>query len=483
MKSLEQESNKLLKKYAHLQSVSNKHDQIIHWQKKKDSLEKLMVLCDGIESFPKEFLNLEGLHSYLSCHLIIHEKGNTQAACFNYIHEDGSSNTILNINDFNYLFNVIKKSKNKSFNQSQIKNLNLKLVGTFLAKEFILPKYNIILVISRNDFLVPNKEELHFFYSFSSMLLPIFNGLLYQESANRKIIHLIHCLHEYPYPMAIYHQQEIIFKNTIFKKLENYEDLKVKESFLVKDNIYAVIYEYNELAEHTSDIFHFQRVSLLGELLNTLRHELSNPLFGLGLSSKIIESEMKNQDDKELVEEIAKSVERCQLIIENFSNIYSNNNKTQMVSLQKLIDEAITLTKSETRGIERTIAYSEECGNLNLEVNQTWVIQILFNLIVNAAQALRTSQTLKPTITVKVWIDHDLYIKVSDNGPGIEKKKADYLFQPFYTTKESGTGLGLPISRNLVRRMKGDLYFDFAYTKGASFIVKLPINNNEHTYH
>src|SRR6478609_10430572 len=82
------------------------------------------------------------------------------------------------------------------------------------------------------------------------------------------------------------------------------------------------LYDSDELRHYAFDLFHFQRISLLGELLNTLRHELSNPLFGLKLSSQIFNTLDVSNDDKDLMREIEKNVNRCQTIIENFSNLY-----------------------------------------------------------------------------------------------------------------------------------------------------------------
>ncbi len=484
IRSLNRGNDKLLELYSNLHSNINSNNEIIYWKDKKQSLEKLLIDCNSIQLFPKEFLNISYFKEYISCHLLIHEKGSSNCYCFNSSRQGRDSRTFFNIGEFNKFFNIVKKSKNKSFNRDQIYNLDIDFLGTFLAKEYAFAHYNIILVLSRNDFLAPSKSELSNFHSFTKNLPPIINGLLENESANKKIINLIQCLYEYPYPLVIKKNDDIIFKNYSYKEVPTYEQLLELESFEIYTHYKLILYTLRDNESHTSDLFHFQRVSLLGELLNTLRHELSNPLFGVALASQILASESKNDDDKEIFREVSKNIERCQLIIENFSNLYQNVNIQKEVNLKKLIEESLTLTKSETRSIEKNIYYQKEIEkHLEIKVNPTWVVQILFNLIVNSAQALRSIEDDNKKLQILISIykkENFIVVSVSDNGPGINQEQINELFKPFYTTKSNGTGLGLPISKNLARRMDGDILVrSNKPNPGVTFSLFLPIKNNE----
>ncbi len=487
IKSLNKSNDKLLSLYSDLPSnISNKND-IIHWKEKKESLEKILVDCNSIKDFPKEFLSLHFFNNFLSCHLLIHEKGSSNCFCYNYRQKNAFSKTNITIGHFNKFYNIVKKSKNKSFSRELIKNINIELVGTFLAKEFSLGKHNLILVLSRNDFLGPSREEQYYFSSFSKNLGPILDGLLQNETTNLKLISIIQCLYEYPFPLAILKKKEIIFKNLIYKEVPSTEDLLVVEEFNFEEKYSLILYKNKDEEVHTSDLFHFERISLLGELLNTLRHELSNPLFGLGLASQLLSHEFADSDNEELFTEVHKNITRCQLIIENFSNLYQNANTDKEVSLKKLIEEAFTLAKSEMREIEKCIEYSSEVSdNLQIKLNPTWFVQVLFNLLINSAQALRSHTdnknkiiTLNCSIKSKV-----IHISVKDNGPGIEEEKISQLFKPFFTTKKSGTGLGLPISKNLAKKMGGDLVvINNIGSSGLTFNFTIPMDNHEHTHY
>jgi two-component system NtrC family sensor kinase len=393
--------------------------------------------------------------------------------------------THISIGDFNNFYRIIKKSKNKTFNRTQVSHIDLDFLGTFLAREFTLPKYNIILVLSRNDFLKPTKEEVVYFDTFNNVLPPLLNSLLISESTNKKIVSLIQCLYELPYPITITRSNEPIFKNKAYKDIISVDDITLLDKQILNNQYELKIYGMKEEEGHTSDIFHFQRISLLGELLNTLKHELSNPLFGLGLASELVYSELSDDDEnKELVFEITNNIKRSQSIIDNFSKLYQNINTTRPVLVKKIIHESLTLTKSETRGVEKVTQFQKTIDdNYEIMINPTWLVQILFNLIVNSAQAMKEMVERRPLIQLSCFDkDNFLNIIVSDNGPGIDEEKFELLFKPFYTTKNNGTGLGLPISKNLAQKMNGDLSAKLNKPNpGITFTLKLPVNyENSH---
>ena len=214
----------------------------------------------------------------------------------------------------------------------------------------------------------------------------------------------------------------------------------------------------------------------MGELLNTLRHKLSNPLFGLKLSSQIFTTLEVPVDDKDLMREIEKNVDRCQTIIENFSNLYQIQPDNKPILLKKMIEESMVLAKSEIREVTKKITYDLNTEDIQLNVPLIFVVQIMFNLIINAAQAMRT-QTERAELSIHVsLLDSNVLIDVTDNGAGIPDDKMINLFKPFFTTKSQGTGLGLVLSRNLALKMGGNLeYIANDNKKGACFRVILPV--------
>jgi signal transduction histidine kinase len=213
---------------------------------------------------------------------------------------------------------------------------------------------------------------------------------------------------------------------------------------------------------------------MLGELLNTLQHELSNPLFGLKLANDLVKMAPPVNDSEALsfLLEIDRYVDRSQKILENFRSLFKEVGDSYPTNISEIINEAITLAKSETREIKKTVELDE---NIVIDINPTWLTQIVFNLIINSAQALKENNNGSAQITISLIAEGNrAKIQVCDNGPGIDPSKLEQIFTPFYTTKAQGTGLGLSICQNLANKLGAHFYCDNNTTSpGVTFTLEL----------
>ncbi len=428
----------------------------------------------SLRSLVEKILEVPFLQKFESSIIYFHLKGQTKAEMIGTRWRSENVNNFMEVKDFNIFFNSIKKSKIKTFNSEDFQKIKLPFNGSFLAKEIISKKFSLIAIVSRHDFLDYSDEEISLFETCIDLLQPHFDRLIDQEFSDQKISDLRICLKDFPLPLRVKDTQTgTMFSNDLYRN-----DLQDKDIFFNKkilDPFSLDLYDSDELRHYAFDLFHFQRISLLGELLNTLRHELSNPLFGLKLGSQIFTSLDINEDDRLIMIEIEKNVNRCQQIIENFSNLYQIQTEKKLNGLQKMIDESLMLSKSETRQVLKHVYYSDDSEKLQLNLPQIFVVQILFNLIVNAAQAMR-DQIVRPEIWINVKKENAFAtIEVKDNGEGIPDEKVSQLFKPFFTTKSQGTGLGLVLSRNLAIKMDGNLEYIKDMTGGATFKLSLPI--------
>ncbi len=428
----------------------------------------------SLRSLVEKILEVPFLQKFESSIIYFHLKGQTKAEMIGTRWRSENVNNFMEVKDFNIFFNSIKKSKIKTFNSEDFQKLKLPFNGSFLAKEIISKKFSLIAIVSRHDFLDYSKEEISLFETCIDLLQPHFDRLIDQEFSDQKISDLRICLKDFPLPLRVKDTQTgTMFSNDLYRN-----DLQDKDIFFNKKILGPFsldLYDSDELRHYAFDLFHFQRISLLGELLNTLRHELSNPLFGLKLGSQIFTSLEVNEDDRLMMIEIEKNVNRCQQIIENFSNLYQIQTEKKLNGLQKMIDESLLLSKSETRQVLKHVNYSDDSDKLQLNLPQIFVVQILFNLIVNAAQAMR-GQIVRPEIWINVKKENAFAtIEVKDNGEGIPDEKISQLFKPFFTTKSQGTGLGLVLSRNLAIKMDGNLEYIKDMAGGATFKLSLPI--------
>ena len=429
----------------------------------------------SLKGLVEKILEVPFLQNFQTSLIILHLKGQTKAELMGTMWRSEKVHGLIEVKDFNNSFNSIRKSKIKSFTTDAFAKTNLPFNGSFLAKEVISKKYSLIAIVSRHDFLSYGQDEIELFETCIDLLQPHFERLIDQEFSDKKISELRICLKDFPLPLRIRDGQSgSSFMNDLYHNELQDQDIFFNKK--VKGPFSLDLYDSDELRHYAFDLFHFQRISLLGELLNTLRHELSNPLFGLKLGSQIFTTLDVTKDDKELMEEIEKNVNRCQAIIENFSNLYQIQPDTKPVLLKKMIDESMTLAKSEIREVTKHVHFGEGTEELQLDVPLIFVVQILFNLIVNAAQAMR-NQPERAEISIKTsLVDQMVQIDVTDNGAGIPEDKQINLFKPFFTTKSQGTGLGLVLSRNLTVKMGGNLeYIANPHHKGASFRLTLPI--------
>jgi len=415
--------------------------------------------CENSIQLCKKLLSHNSLSHFKTINLFIHEKGLTSA-----INHEVQLDTIktknIHIKEFNTLFQAIKKSKNRTYGQNSLKGTFFELVGTFMAREFALKKYNAILVISRNDFLPQTKEEKSIFNNLIKIISPYLETVLEQE-LERNVIHKS--------------QLVLSLLPLYLEYFKNSDDGEIKLPSGRSINITS----HESYQIDSADVYHQERVSLLGELLNTLKHELSNPLFGLQLSVDLLRQDINDQETVELLTEALQSIKRSQSIITDFTNLYTNEENEIIIDLEKIINEVFTLTKSESRSVFKTYECQvdeEIIKNIKI-INPTWLVQILFNLIVNSAQALNDARTEVPQIKLVVNKEGDyLNINIIDNGPGISEDARNLIFNPFYTTKDTGTGLGLAICYTLAKKLKGELSFENTKV-GAHFKLRLPYEN------
>ncbi|MDC1173845.1 HAMP domain-containing sensor histidine kinase [Bacteriovoracaceae bacterium] len=458
------ESSKLFRTSKKFSSVFNSNTD--NYNKNLDKLRRSLYQeinnnLQTIQTLPSFLINTHPFDLYDSCQIISHAKGSQTAQSFYSIKNSGSGSDFMKADIFVSLYKNIKKSKHKIFNQSQLNRSEIIPLGQFLAKEFTTSLHNIILIVGRNEFLPPEKIELDNFNTLIESLNPLFNGLLSRGQINEKIENLISILDMFPMPVAIFSNNgNLIFHNTEYENSHKGDTLKPNLS----EKLYHLsggnkLKVYFTISTEDADIYHYQRVSLLGELLNTLRHELSNPMFGIQLASDLLQNEIEDLEIKETISDINTYSSRCQEIIQNFSTLYRDENNVETIDVNTLLSEALLLAKSETRGIPLEKDFPS-VNEIFLKTNPTWLTQILFNLVVNSSHAIRskTNDLINQKIKVQAYAENNyLFIKVKDSGPGISEEIKSTIFKPFFTTKSKGTGLGLSICSSLIRKLGGTI--------------------------
>jgi len=231
-------------------------------------------------------------------------------------------------------------------------------------------------------------------------------------------------------------------------------------------------------------LLHVSRLATVGEMSSGIAHELNQPLCAIANYAQASERLLATADPdigevRDALQAIADQALRAGEIIRHLRSLARPQQPcSQTMDVNPLILEITDLIQSDAQ--HNRVRYRFEAG-LNLPrvcVDPSQIQQLILNLVRNAIEALTESQW--PTESQEILIRTarnpagDAEITVSDQGPGIAAAIAPYLFTPFCTSKASGTGLGLAMSRTIARAHGGELEYHPNFPSGACFTLTLP---------
>jgi len=208
-----------------------------------------------------------------------------------------------------------------------------------------------------------------------------------------------------------------------------------------------------------------QRLKAMGEMAAKIVHEIRNPLCSMQLFSSMLENELENTPHKELSRGISTGIQSLNTILTNML-LFARPHKPSLksVPLDRVVEESIAmlvpLIKSRNIKLNISLPHCEVSGDEEL------LKQVFINIILNAVQSLSNGGDLD--ITVKEN-STSVVIHVKDNGAGINSKDLEKIFNPFFTTKDTGTGLGLTIASQIMQAHDGYIKVHSEENKGSTF--------------
>lgn len=218
-----------------------------------------------------------------------------------------------------------------------------------------------------------------------------------------------------------------------------------------------------------------ERLSLLGQLAAGLAHEIRNPLGGLLGSSDIIMKEIPKESKAYPFTEILKKELTRMRDKLNYFLAFSKPRPPKKLphTIKSVVEAVVPLVEKQLD--EKSISlqiHLQDSGREYL-IDSSQVQEILLNILMNAAAMM----THEGTITIESFEDNQsLTLTIEDTGPGISPEVLPRIFEPFYTTRKEGTGLGLPIVKQLIEAMGGSITADNG-GMGARFTLILPKEN------
>lgn len=231
--------------------------------------------------------------------------------------------------------------------------------------------------------------------------------------------------------------------------------------------------QYDQLAIQT------EKLSALGRVAAGIAHEINNPLAGILLySTNMIKKVPKEGPFKEGLQVIIDETIRCRSIIQELLEFSREKEPEQALnSMNRIIDKALSILENQFRlhHIQVEKHLSQAMPQVYMDANQ--MQQVLINLLVNAMESIQE----QGKISIYSRVDPDnkwVIVDLADTGPGIPSEHIAKIFEPFFSTKSKGTGLGLAVSYGIVRSHNGEIKVSSEGGKGTSFTIRIPLLRN-----
>lgn len=262
---------------------------------------------------------------------------------------------------------------------------------------------------------------------------------------------------------------------------------KKNESIIWKhnDEIGLLVDEYNtmlkELEKSASLLAKSERESAWRDMAKQVAHEIKNPLTPMRLSIQHLQRALHTNapNARELTEKVTKTlleqIDNLSFIASEFSNFaVMPKVHNELLILNDVLDNVVHLyLESEEAEIEMKLPDKK----IEIFADKNQLIRVFNNLIKNATQAIPEDREGEVSITLE-QVDHRAVIKVKDNGVGIPEDQKDKVFVPNFTTKSSGMGIGLAMSKNIVESAGGYIWFESQENNGTTFFIEFPIIEN-----
>ncbi len=234
---------------------------------------------------------------------------------------------------------------------------------------------------------------------------------------------------------------------------------------------------YVELQEDFEQLNRTNKLYALGQLSAGLAHELRNPLASIAGAAGILQrgrsSEAKQAECLEIIQKGCQRLNRLLTSFLDFARPRALNFQT--VGLESLFESVLGLAEHAIDGAPIKLRRRVDPG-LSLESDPELLKQVLLNLIINAIQAMPNGGELAMSAAAEAG---NAIIQVRDQGCGVSEEEMEHLYDPFFTTKENGTGLGLPVAHQIVAQLGGVLAARNNADGGMTFSVQLPLRRGD----
>src|SRR6202790_2808958 len=239
--------------------------------------------------------------------------------------------------------------------------------------------------------------------------------------------------------------------------------------------------ERERLRQAQGELAHINRVTTMGELTASLAHEVNQPIAAaLTDANTCMRWLTRDQPDLEeargAASRVVKDATRAAEIIARVRLVFKKGPmQHELVDVNELIREMIVLLRSEGNRYSISIRTELAADLPKIMADRVQLQQVFMNLMLNGIDAMKETSG-GGELTIQSKTEHgQVLVSVSDTGKGLSPEQADQIFRAFFTTKDNGTGMGLPISRSIIESHGGRLWATGASGRGATFQFTLPV--------
>ena len=256
--------------------------------------------------------------------------------------------------------------------------------------------------------------------------------------------------------------------------------------------VIITMHDATNLRQLQEDVQRADRLAMLGTLAAGLAHEIKNPLGGIRGAAQLLSMEMgKRPDLNEYTQLMVKETDRINSIIDELMNLTTPRTQTfGDVNLTRIINDIVLLQQQTKQFQKISFILQLDPSIPAINADELLITRLLLNIIKNAAEAVAENGTI--TISTRINTEHHLtqqgrspvpfvVIKVHDNGPGISTEIMEKIFTPFFTTKSTGSGLGMAISQKIVNDHDGMLHINSNSEEGTCCSIYLPFRREQTT--
>ena len=234
----------------------------------------------------------------------------------------------------------------------------------------------------------------------------------------------------------------------------------------------------DELEKSAIKLAQSEREEAWREMAKQVAHEIKNPLTPMRLTVQSFQRKFDPTDPNvkqkmnDYSETLIQQIDTMSAVASAFSNFASMPaQQNETLNVVAVVELAMDIFN------EDYIVFQSDSPEIISKIDRTQLIRIITNLAKNAIQSIPENQENKAVLVRIQKEENNVLITVTDNGIGIQPKDVNRIFEPKFTTKNSGMGLGLGIIKNIIENYKGTITFETKYGEGTTFIVSLPIIN------